>query len=118
VKTFAALSNGILADKALSGIFVSVLVEPDIDLFVKVSVVALPKIVSVVVGKVRVLPEFVRVGLLMTGEVSVLFVRVSVVALPTNVSVLVGNVRVPVLTMDDMVGVVIVGLVNVLLVRV
>ena len=38
-----------------------------------------------------------------------LLVSVSVVARPTNVSVEVGNVRVPVLTIDDMLGVVSVG---------
>ena len=39
----------------------------------------------------------------------VLLVSVSVVALPTKVSVEVGRVSVPVLTIDDIVGVVIVG---------
>ena len=42
-----------------------------------------------------------------------MFVRISVVDLPTNVSVLVGKVRVPVLTIDEIIGVV-----SVLLVRV
>ena len=42
---------------------------------------------------------------------NVLFVNVSVVALPTSVSVLVGSVSVPVLTMDEKLGVVSDGLV-------
>jgi hypothetical protein len=79
-------------------------------LFVRVSVVALPTKVSVLVGNV-IVPVLEIDD--MTGEVSVLFVRVSVVALPTNVSVLVGNVIVPVLLMLEMNGVV-----RVLLVRV
>ena len=52
---------------------VSVLVDPLIDLFVNVSVVARPINVSVLVGKVNV-PVFVMVEI--TGFVSVLFVSV------------------------------------------
>ena len=47
-----------------------------------------------------------RLGVVITGEVSVLFVSVSVVALPTKVSVWLGSVSVPVLTMEEIVGVV------------
>jgi len=79
-------------------------------LLVRVSVVARPTSVSVLVGKVNVpVLEMVEI----TGDVNVLLVRVSVVARPTNVSVLVGNVSVPVLEMVE-----ITGDVNVLLVRV
>jgi hypothetical protein len=60
----------------------------------------------VIVSLIVVASSFVRVGL-----VSVLLVRVSVVARPTKVSVLVGRVNVPVLTMLEITGVVIVGLV-------
>jgi hypothetical protein len=83
-------------------------------LFVRVSVVARPTIVSVDVGRVRVFPEFVRVGLFMVGEVRVLLVRVSVVPLPTRVSVEVGRVIVPVLLIEEITGDVKVLFVNVL----
>ena len=79
-------------------------------LLVRVSVVALPTNVSVLVGSVNV-PVLLMVEII--GVVSVLFVNVSVVARPTNVSVLVGNVNVPVLLMVEIIGVV-----RVLLVRV
>jgi hypothetical protein len=79
-------------------------------LLVKVSVVARPTKVSVLVGRVNT-PEFVIV--LIVGLVNVLLVKVSVVARPTKVSVLVGRVNVPELTMA-----LITGLVNVLLVKV
>jgi len=60
-------------------------------LFVRVSVVARPTKVSVLVGRV-IVPVLEIV--LITGLVKVLFVRVSVVALPTRVSVVVGRVSV------------------------
>ena len=60
-------------------------------LLVRVSVVALPTNVSVLVGNVRVPVLVIE---LITGDVSVLLVKVSVVALPTNVSVALGNVTV------------------------
>ena len=91
-------------------ILVIVLVEPLIDLLVKVSVVARPTRVSVDVGRVSV-PVLTMVP--MTGDVRVLLVNVSVVARPTRVSVDVGSVNVPVLTMVAMTGAV-----SVLLVRV
>ena len=47
-----------------------------------------------------------RLGVVITGEVSVLFVSTSVVARPTKVSVWLGSVSVPVLTMEEIVGVV------------
>ena len=59
--------------------FVSVFVEPDIDLFVNVSVVVRPTNVSVLVGNVNV-PVLLIV--LITGLVSVLLVKVCV---PVNV---------------------------------
>jgi hypothetical protein len=61
---------------------VKVLVEPLIDLFVSVSVVALPTKVSVLVGKVNV-PVFVMVEI--TGLVNVLFVSVCVPVSVTTV---------------------------------
>jgi hypothetical protein len=79
-------------------------------LFVRVSVVALPTNVSVLVGSVNV-PVLLMLEII--GVVRVLLVRVSVVALPTNVSVLVGSVNVPVLLMLEIIGVVRVLLVKV-----
>ena len=61
------------------------------DLFDNVSLVALPTIVSVDVGKVNV-PVLTIVEII--GAVKVLLVRVSVVALPTRVSVASGNVKI------------------------
>jgi hypothetical protein len=113
VKTLAVFNNGTLADRAPSGMFDRVLEDPEMVLLVNVSVVSRPTKVSVVVGKVRVLPELVSVGEFMIGDVRVLLVKVSVVARPTRVSVDVGRVNVPVLLMVD-----ITGLVNVLLVSV
>ena len=46
---------------------------------------------------------------LIVGAVNVLLVNMSVVALPTRVSVEVGSVRVPVLVIDEITGVIIVG---------
>ena len=89
---------------------VRVLFVRSIDLLVRVSVVARPTNVSVLVGRVSV-PVFEIEDI--TGEVSVLLVSVSVVALPTNVSVLVGNVSVPVLTIEEITGDVRVLFVNV-----
>lgn len=76
----------------------------------KVSVVARPTKVSVLVGNVNV-PVLTIVAII--GLVNVLLVRVSVVFLPTSVSELVGNVNVPTLTIDAMTGNVKVLLVNV-----
>jgi hypothetical protein len=42
----------------------------------------------------------------MIGVFKVLFVKVSAVALPTNVSVEVGKVKVPVLLIEEIIGVV------------
>ena len=47
-----------------------------------------------------------RLGVVITGEVRVLFVSVSVVSRPTKVSVWLGNVSVPVLVIEEIVGVV------------
>ena len=52
-------------------------------------------------------------GVVTIGLVKVLFASVSVVARPTKVSVEVGNVNVPVLEIDDIIGVVKVLLVSV-----
>jgi len=106
-------------------------------LFVRVSVVALPTNVSVASGRVNVLlvvwddnnvvdvpvvPAASNLICLVLSTLStiavdtstkLLFVRVSVVALPTKVSVEVGKVNVPVLLIEEIIGVV-----RVLLVRV
>jgi hypothetical protein len=79
-------------------------------LLVKVSVVALPTSVSLVVGRVNV-PVLTIVDII--GLVKVLFVKISDVALPTSVSLVVGRVNVPVLTIVD-----IIGLVKVLFVKI
>lgn len=77
--------------------------EPDIVLFVKVSVVALPTKVSVDVGRL-IVP--VLLIWFMTGVAKVLLFRVSVVDLPTSVSVEVGSVSVPVFEIEEITGVV------------
>jgi hypothetical protein len=101
---------------------VIVLRSPSMVLFVKVSVVALPTNVSVAAGKVNavmpatavalslVVPEVDPLNVApvppMIGVVKVLLVKVSVVSLPTNVSVEVGKVKVPVLLIEEIIGVV------------
>jgi len=65
----------VLLVNALLGIFISVLADPLIDLFVSVSVVSLATNVSVDVGSVSV-PVFIMLEI--TGVVSVLFVSVCV----------------------------------------
>ena len=67
----------------------NVLLEPLIVLLVNVSVVALPTIVSAVVGKVKLLLLFTIVAI--TGVVKTLFVKVSLPAIVAKVPV-VGNV--------------------------
>ena len=73
---------------------VKVLVPKSIDLFVNVSVVALPTNVSVDVGNVNV-PVFDILDII--GVVNVLFVRVCAVSLSTVVPVSIANVPVPVI---------------------
>jgi len=106
-------------------------------LFVNVCVAVKPTNVSVTSGNVKVLLAVcddnivvavavvpaasnlicfvlsVLSAIIVEASISVLFVNVSVVALPTSVSVDVGNVNVPVLLMDDIIGVVNVLFVNV-----
>lgn len=79
---FVVPSVMLLLVSALLGMLVRVLVEPLIDLFVKVSVVARPTRVSVDVGKVSV-PVLLMV--LITGVVNVLFVNVCVPVKVTTV---------------------------------
>ena len=68
---------------------------------------------AVVVKVINAAPFESFIAVLILGDVSVLFVKVSVVARPIKVSVEVGNVNVPLLTI-----VLIIGLVNVLFVKV
>jgi hypothetical protein len=103
-----------LESAVFAGMLVNVFVEPEIDLLVRVSVVARPTKVSVEVGRVSV-PVFEIV--LMIGEVRVLFVSVATAAFFVASDVLSTLPR-PTSPLTMPVGVVMAGEVSVLFVSV